>query len=71
MDELDEILEEMDDDSSSGPTPPKLGRHQSPKVVYSCHCQFDRYFLLTINSDQKAATVQFVPLQKLHVNQSG
>ncbi|XP_066144957.1 anillin-like isoform X1 [Euwallacea fornicatus] len=31
MDELDEILEEIDDDSSAGPTPPKQARHISPK----------------------------------------
>lgn len=69
MDELDEILEEMDDDSSSGPTPPKLGRHQSPKVVYSVIVNLTVIFYW-INSDQKAATVQFVPLQKLHLKQS-
>ncbi|XP_019754287.2 anillin isoform X2 [Dendroctonus ponderosae] len=30
IDELDEILEEMEEDSSAGPTPPKHGRHISP-----------------------------------------
>ncbi|XP_050299798.1 anillin-like isoform X2 [Anthonomus grandis grandis] len=33
MNDLDEILEEMDEESSTGPTPPKHGRHVSPKHV--------------------------------------
>ncbi|CAH1132178.1 unnamed protein product [Ceutorhynchus assimilis] len=58
MDELDEILEEMDDDSSTGPTPPKHGRHVSPKHTKPQPSNSFHYKSFNSSSSSSSASTQ-------------